>query len=268
MESRHFQARKNVLEYDDVMNVQRGVIYEQRRKVLDGESLRDNILSMIDQEIEETVRGFVGEHPYVDPDQLAQIRAKFQGVFLLPTDLDYTREQLEGLHPDALIQEIKQKAHAIYEKKEQLLTPPVMRELERVVLLRNVDQKWMDHIDAMQELRNGINLRAYGQHDPVVEYKREGYDMFEEMIAAIRSDTVRMVYLARVTRPPERKQVAKETGTSADQTAKKEPVRKGKKVGRNDPCPAAAARNTKNAAGCMNRNYSTRTKAMAAAMAF
>ena len=249
VESRHFQARKNVLEYDDVMNVQRGVIYEQRRKVLDGESLRDNILSMIDQEIEETVRGFVGEHPYVDPDQLAQIRAKFQGVFLLPTDLDYTREQLEGLHPDALIQEIKQKAHAIYEKKEQLLTPPVMRELERVVLLRNVDQKWMDHIDAMQELRNGINLRAYGQHDPVVEYKREGYDMFEEMIAAIRSDTVRMVYLARVTRPPERKQVAKETGTSADQTAKKEPVRKGKKVGRNDPCPCGSGKKYKKCCG-------------------
>ncbi len=164
-------------------------------------------------------------------------------------DFKFTAEELDDLTADAAKNQLKDRAHAVYAAKEQMLGSPIMRELERVVLLRNVDSKWMDHIDAMTELRNGIGLRAYGQYDPVVEYKREGFDMFDAMVDAIREDTVRTIYLAQVrTREePKREQVAKETAASGadDGSLKKEPMRKGKKIGMNDPCPCGSGKKYK-----------------------
>ncbi|MGE4548542.1 MAG: preprotein translocase subunit SecA [Intestinibacillus sp.] len=249
VESRNFQVRKNVLEYDDVMNKQREIIYGQRLKVLSGEDVKENIMSMIDDTIDRAVDGAVGEQKYIEPHMLDQIRSRFVGIFLLPTDLQYTADECDDLTADAIKNILKDRAHEIYEKKETEITPQIMRELERVILLRNVDEKWMDHIDAMQELRNGIGLRAYGQHDPVIEYKREGFDMFDGMIDAIREDTVRMIFLARIRtqEEPKREQVAKETTAAGadDGSLKKEPVRAGKKVGMNDPCPCGSGKKYK-----------------------
>ncbi|MCB6366289.1 preprotein translocase subunit SecA [Intestinibacillus massiliensis] len=249
VESRNFQVRKNVLEYDDVMNKQREIIYGQRLKVLSGEDVKENILSMVDDTIDRAVDGAVGEQKYIEPPMLDQVRNRFLGIFLLPTDLRYTAQECDDLTADSIKNMLKDRAHEVYEKKEGEITPQIMRELERVILLRNVDEKWMDHIDAMQELRNGIGLRAYGQHDPVVEYKREGFDMFDGMIDAIREDTVRMIYLARIRtqEEPKREQVAKETAAAGadDGTVKKQPVRAGKKVGMNDPCPCGSGKKYK-----------------------
>ena len=171
-------------------------------------------------------------------------------MFLHPDDLKYTDEELAGFTADELCGKLTEKATTLYARKEQELGSPLMRELERVVMLRVVDEYWMDHIDAMQELRQGIGLRAYGQNDPIVEYKREGYDMFEEMIAAIQEETVRRLFLARVQVGGEvqRERVAKVTGESGggDQTVKKQPVvRKGMKIGRNDPCPCGSGKKWK-----------------------
>ena len=249
VESRNFQVRKNVLEYDDVMNKQREIIYGQRLKVLSGEDVKDSVVSMIDDTIERAVDTAVGEQKYIEPHMLDQIRARFLGTILTPEDLHYTTDELDDLSGDQLKNLLKDRAHEVYARKEAALGAPIMRELERVVLLRNVDEKWMDHIDAMQELRNGIGLRAYGQHDPVVEYKREGFDMFDEMINAIREDTVRMIYLARVRtqEEPKREQVAKETAAAGadDGSLKKTPQRAGKKVGMNDPCPCGSGKKYK-----------------------
>ena len=249
VESRNFQVRKNVLEYDDVMNKQREIIYGQRLKVLSGEDVKENILSMVDDTIDRAVDGAVGEQKYIEPPMLDQVRNRFLGIFLLPADLRYTAQECDDLTADSIKNMLKDRAHEVYEKKEGEITPQIMRELERVILLRNVDEKWMDHIDAMQELRNGIGLRAYGQHDPVVEYKREGFDMFDGMIDAIREDTVRMIYLARIRtqEEPKREQVAKETAAAGadDGTVKKQPVRAGKKVGMNDPCPCGSGKKYK-----------------------
>ncbi|MDD5939095.1 MAG: preprotein translocase subunit SecA [Clostridiales bacterium] len=250
VESRNFQTRKMVLEYDDVMNTQREVIYKQRRQVLDGEDLQKNIQRMISEVIENSVRGHMGEHEHLTAEGWREATAHFRGVFLHPDDLKYTDEELAGMTGDELCQKLQEKADALYDAKERELGSPLMRELERVVMLRVVDEYWMDHIDAMQELRQGIGLRAYGQNDPVVEYKREGYDMFEEMIAAIQEETVRRLFLARVQvgGQVQRERVAKVTGESGggDQTVKKRPVvRKGIKIGRNDPCPCGSGKKWK-----------------------
>lgn len=253
VESRNFAIRKSVLEYDDVMNKQREIIYGQRLKVLEGGDVKQNILSMIDETIANTVHAACGEKNYVEKEQLETVAKKFFGVFVMPGELSFTKDEFEDLTPDILRNRLIDLAHAAYEKKEDEVTAPIMRELERVILLRNVDEKWMEHIDAMQELRNGIGLRAYGQHDPVVEYKREGFEMFDEMINTIREDTVRMMFLVRVRaqEEPKREQVAKETGTSADGTVKKQPARNGVKVGRNDPCPCGSGLKYKK---CCGRN--------------
>ncbi|MCI6831449.1 MAG: preprotein translocase subunit SecA [Clostridiales bacterium] len=255
VESRNFGIRKNVVEYDNVLNTQRGVIYEQRNKVLDGEDLKNSILSMVDETIDSAMHGILGEKPYIEQEDLEQIRKRFVGLFLLPNDLQLTNEQLDALEPDALRNQLCDRAHAVYEAKEKQITPQIMRELERVVLLQNVDHKWMDHIDAMTELRNGIGLRAYGQHDPVIEYKREGSEMYDAMIASIREDTVRMIYLARVQtkQEPKREKVAKESAATGadDGSLKKTPKRAMKKPGRNDPCPCGSGKKYKK---CCGRN--------------
>ena len=249
IESRNFATRKHVLEYDDVLNTQRQTIYAQRLQVLEGKDVKDNIMSMIDDTIGRAVHAAVGEHNVITQDMVERARRPFIGVFLRPEDCTFTPEECDDLTADQLTNVLADQAHRVYEAKEQALTPPIMRELERVVLLKNVDTKWMDHIDAMTELRNGIGLRAYGQHDPVVEYKREGFDMFDAMIDAIREDTVRMIFLAQVrTREePKREQVAKETSAAgaSDGTAKPEPKRVGKKIGPNDPCPCGSGKKYK-----------------------
>ena len=231
VESRNFRIRKNVLEYDDVMNTQREVIYAQRQKVLDGEDLRDNILHML----QDVLDGY-------DAEGLR----RFEGIFYPQGSV--TEE------PD--VEKLYETAVALYEKKEEAYTPKLMRELERVVMLRVVDEFWMENIDAMDDLKQGIGLRAYGQHDPVIAYKEEGYQMFEAMIAAIREETVRRMFLVRVQPQQEvkRERVAKETGTAAavKTEVKKTPVRKEKKAGPNDPCPCGSGKKYKKC--CMQKD--------------
>lgn len=242
VESRNFQARKDVLDYDNVMNTQREVIYEQRRKVLSGEDLKDYIASMIRSIISRSVQGVMGEQKHLSAEDWKQATAEYRGVFLLPDELSYTEEELSGFTAGQLIEKLEERAFDIYNQKETILGEPLMRELERVVMLRVVDEYWMEHIDAMDDLKQGIRLRAYGQEDPVVAYKREGYEMFENMVGAIQEETVKRIYITRVKERVERKAVAKVTGESgsSDGTVKKQPVRKVKKIGRNDPCPCGS----------------------------
>ena len=245
VESKNFQQRKNVLEYDDVMNTQREVIYKQRRQVLDGEDMKASVENMIRTTIQNTIHGRMGEQKHMDAESFREAMAPFRGVFLTSEELKLTDEALQKYTAEELCEMVETRAFDIYQKKEQALGAPLMRELERVMMLRVVDEYWMEHLDNMTELRQGIGLRAYGQNDPVVEYKREGYAMFEEMIAAIQEETVRRVFIVRVqtnAQTVERKRVAKVTGTSGgDGTVKQQPVvHKGEKIGRNDPCPCGS----------------------------
>ena len=249
VESRNFQTRKTVLEYDDVMNTQREVIYEQRRKVLDGENLQEAIQKMLHAMVERSVHGHMGERKHLDTETWREVCAPFRGLFLRPDEMTYTDGELEKLSADELVDRLMERADDIYHKKEAELGEPLMRELERVMMLRVVDEYWMDNIDAMTELRQGIGLRAYGQNDPVVEYKREGYEMFENMIMAIQEETIRRIFLARVQvgGAVKRERVARVTGESggSDETVKKQPVKKGSKIGRNDPCPCGSGKKWK-----------------------
>ena len=245
VESKNFQQRKNVLEYDDVMNTQREVIYKQRRQVLDGEDMKASVENMIRTTIQNAIHGRMGEQKHMDAESFREAMAPFRGVFLTSEELKLTDEELQKYTAEELCEMVETRAFDIYQKKEQALGAPLMRELERVMMLRVVDEYWMEHLDNMTELRQGIGLRAYGQNDPVVEYKREGYAMFEEMIAAIQEETVRRVFIVRVqtnAQTVERKRVAKVTGTSGgDGTVKQQPVvHKGEKIGRNDPCPCGS----------------------------
>ena len=254
VESRNFQTRKTVLEYDDVMNTQRKVIYEQRRKVLDGENLKESVQTMLSTVISTEVQAHMGELKHMDAENWREVCAQFRGLFLRPDEFKFTDEELQQYDAQALTDLLQERASDIYARKEAELGEPLMRELERVMMLRVVDEYWMDNIDAMQELRQGIGLRAYGQNDPVVAYKKEGYEMFESMIAAIQSETIRRIFLARVqvgATTVKRERVAKVTGESAgsDGTVKKQPVKKGQKVGRNDPCPCGSGKKYKKCCG-------------------
>ena len=249
VESRNFQTRKTVLEYDDVMNTQRQVIYEQRRKVLDGENLKDSIQTMLTGVITNEVNAHMGELKHMDAENWREVCAQYRGLFLRPDEFKFTDKELEQYSADELIGLLQERASDIYARKEKELGEPLMRELERVMMLRVVDEYWMDQIDAMQDLRQGIGLRAYGQNDPKVEYKREGYEMFERMIAAIQEETLRRIFLARIQVGGEvkRERVAKVTGESAggDGTVKKQPVKKGQKIGPNEPCPCGSGKKFK-----------------------
>ena len=248
VESKNFQQRKSVLEYDDVMNTQREVIYKQRRQVLDGEDMKASMENMIRTTIHNAIHGHMGEQKHMDAESFREALAPFRGVFLLPDELKLTDEELQKYSAEDLCALVEERAFDVYQKKEQILGSPLMREVERVMMLRVVDEYWMDHLDNMTELRQGIGLRAYGQEDPVVAYKREGYEMFEEMIAAIQEETVRRVFIVRIQAKNgegsvERKRVAKVTGTSGggDGSVKQQPtVHKGVKIGRNDPCPCGS----------------------------
>ena len=254
VESRNFQTRKTVLEYDDVMNTQRKVIYEQRRKVLDGENLKESVQTMLSTVISTEVQAHMGELKHMDAENWREVCAQFRGLFLRPDEFKFTDEELQQYDAQALTDLLQERASDIYARKEAELGEPLMRELERVMMLRVVDEYWMDHLDNMTELRQGIGLRAYGQNDPVVAYKKEGYEMFESMIAAIQAETIRRIFLARVqvgATTVKRERVAKVTGESAgsDGTVKKQPVKKGQKVGRNDPCPCGSGKKYKKCCG-------------------
>jgi len=253
VESRNFQTRKTVLEYDDVMNTQREVIYKQRRQVLDGEDLKGSMETMIRTVISAAVTSQMGEQQHMDATSFQQILTPFRGVFLGKDELMLTDDALKDKSFTDLTELLETRAFAVYEAKEQALGAPLMRELERVMMLRVVDEYWMDNIDAMTELRQGIGLRAYGQSDPVVEYKREGYEMFHTMITSIQEETVRRVFIARVKQDGvKRERVAKVTSESGadDGTLKKQPVKKAAtKVGRNDPCPCGSGKKYKKCCG-------------------
>ncbi len=252
VESRNFQTRKSVLEYDDVMNTQREIIYKQRGQVLDGADIKSSIEGMIEDVINMAVDGVLGEQKYPEQYQVAEIARMFEGLFLRQGDLKYSDEEINNVTGDMMKDVLRSRAREEYEIKERELTPERMRELERVVLLRMVDEKWMDHIDAMHELRQGIGLRAYAQTDPIVAYKHDGFEMFDEMINSIKQDTVRMIYLARLRgqEEPQRAQVAKPTvAVHGDGSEKPRPIRVKNKVGRNDPCPCGSGKKYKKCCG-------------------
>ncbi len=257
VESRNFRARKNVLEYDDVMNTQREVIYAQRQKVLDGEDLRENMMTMLRSLVDTTVTtAFSDNGGNANAEGLAHLAAAMEGIYFARGTLAARASQLEGKSAQEVADIVYEIAQKTYEAKENTYTPAIMRELERVVMLRVVDEYWMDNIDAMDDLKQGIGLRAYGQHDPVIAYKEEGFQMFEAMIQAIREETIRRMFLVqlRTNQEVKREKVAKETGTAASgkPTVKQAPIRKEKKVGPNDPCPCGSGKKYKKC--CMQKD--------------
>ena len=254
IESRNFQIRKHVLEYDDVMNTQRKIIYEQRRQVLDGENLKPTIFSMIREVIEKTIAIGFDEHGKLsDQETLIDLVKPFESLFLKKSDIPKLKERGGSITREELEELLYNKAVEVYEKKEAELglmpgtNIPLMRELERVIMLRVVDEYWVENIDAMEELREGVRLRAYGQVNPVDEYKREGFEMFEAMVAGIREEVVRRIFIARVRSDQslQRRSVVKNANAQSaggDDSVKRQPVRKEKKIGRNDPCPCGKLR--------------------------
>ncbi|MCL1807107.1 MAG: preprotein translocase subunit SecA [Oscillospiraceae bacterium] len=256
MESRNFQSRKHVLEYDDVMNVQRNVIYGQRRRVLDGENVEEHVLTMMDGFVSDKVNSVMGEGKYLDQEQMEEIALSLENLIFPSGGGRLTQDELETVTPEEWSERLQETARELYAAKEKQYGEKIMREIERVALLRSVDTQWMDHIDAMTELRQGIGLRAYAQTDPVVAYKREGFGMFEDMISRIRDNTV--TYLLRVQvrqDTPKRERVAGgkmvEHAGVGGEPQKKQPVRKAaaEKVGRNDPCPCGSGKKYKKCCG-------------------
>ncbi|MBR3753140.1 MAG: preprotein translocase subunit SecA [Ruminiclostridium sp.] len=257
VESKHYQARKNTLEFDNVMNVQRGIIYKQRRQVLDGENMGEFIRGLIHRWVEESIQGHQGENKHMDAESWMLATEPFRGLFFAPDQFRFTDEDLKGYKTQDLIDLVEKEALAVYDAKEEALGEELMRELERVMMLRTVDEFWMDHIDAMDELKRGVGLRAYAQTNPVDAFKKEGFEMFEGMIQAIQEETIRRIIAARVqTNEIQRERVAKVTGTSggSDGTVKKAPVRKAVKVGPNDPCPCGSGKKYKKCCYLKDKN--------------
>jgi len=254
VEGINFQRRKNVLEYDDVMNKQREIIYSERAKVLNGENIKEYILKMIDNVAENIVNLYCGESDIPENWDLKGLASYAESVLLPAGSLDFSSVDLETVTAKDIKDIIIQKARSLYEEKEAELGEELMREIERRALLRNVDEKWMDHIDAMEQLKYGIGLRAYGQHDPVIEYKREGFEMFEEMIRNIQQDTVKMIlHIKKENIVVRREQVAQPiTASHGDDGVKKPKKRDGDKVGRNDPCPCGSGKKYKKCCGANN----------------
>ena len=250
VESRNYQVRKNVLEYDDVMNIQRKIIYEQRREVLDGEDLQKNIQSMIHFVIDGIVHSAFGEQKHLaDRAQFNDMMRHVEGVYLPVHSWTVTDEELSSLTREQAEEKLLSLMKAFYAAKEKHYTSAVMREIERVITLRVVDEYWMDHIDAMDDLRQGIRLRAYAQDDPVVAYKREGFEMFEALTSAIKEEIVHRLFAFSLKEDEQvkRKRVAKVTGVGGggDHTVKRQPVVKKVKVGPNDPCPCGSGKKYK-----------------------
>ena len=259
VEGKNFSIRKHVLQYDDVMNSQREIIYAQRKQVLDGDNLKDNVLHMIDDSIERMVNGYVDMDGVINTESLKQDIETSFGIE------DVAALKDENAIAEDVINELKEKTHEIYENKENEFGSENMRELERVVMLKVVDQKWMDHIDDMDELKNGIGLRAYGQKDPVVQYRLEGADMFDDMIEALKDDVAKiMLNIQKKEENVKRTETAEITGAGLEDTAinlvdgtvkpkegglNKTVVNTEPKVGRNDPCPCGSGKKYKNCCG-------------------
>ena len=243
VESRNFQARKSVLEYDDVMNQQRNIIYGERRKVLDGEDLKEQILGMLEEYVQSVVTEGLGGTAAEDQEQLDKALQPLQKLFLRRGEIRF--DSFRKADSEHVCPAVLERARALYDEREAAFGPapngaPLMRELERVIMLRVVDEYWMDHIDAMDELKRGIGLRGYGNTKPIDAYKQEGFDMFEAMVQGIREETVRRLFTVQVRReqPIERKAVAKNAAANVGgEPVKKKPVKKVPKPGRNDPCP-------------------------------
>ena len=253
VEARNFGIRKNVLQFDDVMNRQREIIYSQRDKVLDGEDISGIIKNMIKETIDSTVDRYLVDKEVHDNWNLEGLRDYFLGWLTTQEDLRYTTEQLGEVTDQQIKDMLNDRAEKIYAAREAQFTSPITREIERVVLLRNVDMKWMQHIDDMEELKRGMHLRGYAQKDPVIEYRIEGFDMFDAMIESIREDTVKMMFTIRLrtNEEPKREQVAKpaqESRGESDGTLENRP-RTVKKVGRNDPCPCGSGKKYKKCCG-------------------
>ncbi len=247
VEYQHFSIRKNVLEYDDVMNKQRELIYNERNKVLDGENIKDSVLKMIDELVEKQCALFLSDDAVHDNWDLEGLKDYFLNWILDKGDLKFTPSELGETSKEEIAEFIKCKAHEIYEKREATFGAPLMREIERVMLLRSVDTNWMDHIDAMDDLKQGIGLRAYGQHNPVVEYRNESYDMFSAMTEAIREQTAKWVLTVHVNQNEsvKREKVAEETGTGdKPQTVKGKGV-----VSKNALCPCGSGKKYKRCCG-------------------
>ncbi|MCX5779594.1 MAG: preprotein translocase subunit SecA [Firmicutes bacterium] len=243
VENRNFGIRKNVLEYDDVINKQRVVIYGERKKVLYGEDLKETIAAMIDDVIASVVDSFAGDMKYSDEWDLEGLITYIEQNIL--PEHGITRQDLLGMTKDEVKELVGEKTHALYDTREQELGSETMREIEKAIMLRIIDNKWMDHIDAMDQLRNGINLRAYAQRDPLIEYKFEAYEAFQNMIYSIKEDVVRFILRVRIVeRLEERKTV-----TNQSEDVEKKPVQVGEKTGRNDPCPCGSGKKYKKCCG-------------------
>ena len=249
IEANNFGIRKNLLEYDQVDNDQREIIYSERMKVLNGDNMRDAILKMVQEQVEKSVDRCISEE--IDRADWDLVELNELVLPVIPLD-PITKEDIESIkNAKQLKQYLKEKAVMLYEQKEtEFPEPAQFREIERVVLLRVIDRKWMDHIDDMAQLRQGIGLQAYGQKDPIVEYKMAGFDMFDDMISAIQEDTVRLLYHVQVEQKVEREQVAKISGTNKDESAQNAPKRRAAaKVYPNDPCPCGSGKKYKQCCG-------------------
>ncbi len=253
VEGRNFGIRKSVLQYDDVMNRQREIIYDQRNKVLNGENVKEQVIKMIEDSIDSNVELFLPKNTIKDDWDIASLRGHYMGWLLTPDDLHYKSADLEDLEQSDVSNVLKEKALKIYKEKEEAYTEQTMREVERMVLLKNVDTQWMDHIDAMSELQHGIRMRAYGQKDPVIEYRTEGFDMFDQMIENIRENTGKMLmtFRLRTKEAPKREAVAKETSATgaSEPGTNNTTVRNTQKVGRNEFCPCGSGKKYKKCCG-------------------
>jgi len=248
VEARNFDIRKHVLEYDNVMNTQREVMYSQRRQVLENENLKDSIMEMIAEVIDRLLDIYAAKEIHPEEWDIKGLSEYLLDIFQLKYTIE--EDRLENISREDILEMLIEKAQAAYDKKETELGSDTMRELERYIMLKIVDQKWMDHIDAMDQLREGIGLRAYGQRDPVIEYKFEGYEMFQDMIKNIQEDTLRYLFRVQVKAAPERRQKTYSMSYSHNDDAEKpQPVRKQKKIGRNAPCPCGSGKKYKKCCG-------------------
>ena len=249
VEGRNFNIRKNVLNYDDVMNAQREIIYKQRAQVLDGEDLHESILKMMEELITDTVNKYLIDEDVKDDWNIVGLKDHFLGWLIGPEDLTFEDDELQSVTKADIISALNEKAAEIYQAKEEAYGSEVMRELERVILLKVVDTKWMAHIDDMEELKKGIGLRSYGQKNPVIEYRYEGFEMFDAMVEAIREDTIRMLLTVKLRKneAPEREQVAKPDAPNAGSGdgSFSESTKSARKVGDNDPCPCGSGKKYK-----------------------
>ena len=249
IESNNYGIRKNLLEYDQINNEQREIIYAERRKVLDGNDMREDIVGMISEVVQKYVNIVIGDDQLPEDWDLTQLNDILIPVIPVePVTFDKTRD--EGITKHDLIERLQEEALRIYENKEaEFPDLEQIREMERVVLLKATDSRWMNHIDDMDQLRQGIGLQSFAQRDPVVEYRLQGYDMFNEMTESIREETVKMLMHVRIEQKVEREQVAQVTGTNKDDTANAPIVRKSDKISRNAPCPCGSGKKYKHCCG-------------------